>query len=165
MNISAVLPVDVCMCLCIYSYTNMVANCQVICNVGDSVYNEMHHASNPKLYWVYARSVTKTWFAILFKRFDRDSTCNLRSILAQAHYTYTVRKFDGEGVPFRAHCYVPEVDPTTGIVEKTMLTCWMYVSMIYTCCNNLIRSKVITGQRIAISTREGWNKDIQLRKH
>ena len=39
----------------------------------------------------------------------------LRSILAQLHYTYTVRKWDKEGVPFRTHAYVPEVDQATGM--------------------------------------------------
>ena len=33
--------------------------------------------------------------------------------LAQTHY---MRKYDSEGVPFRARCYVPEVDPITGRV-------------------------------------------------
>ena len=41
-------------------------------------------------------------------------TDKLRSILAQADYTYTVRKWDAEGVLFRTYCYVPERDPITG---------------------------------------------------
>lgn len=41
-------------------------------------------------------------------------TDKLRSILAQADYTYTVRKWDAEGVPFWTYCYVPERDPITG---------------------------------------------------
>ena len=40
----------------------------------------------------------------------------LRSILAQAHFTQTVVKLDREGLPFSSHCYVPEEDPVTGKV-------------------------------------------------
>ena len=40
----------------------------------------------------------------------------LRSILAQMDYTYTVQKWDEQGVPFRSHIYVPEVHPLTNSV-------------------------------------------------
>ena len=38
----------------------------------------------------------------------------LRSILAQLHYTYHVRQWNRQGVPFCTHVYVPETDPVTG---------------------------------------------------
>ena len=37
----------------------------------------------------------------------------LRSILAQIHFTWVVRKYDDEGIPFRTHLHVPEVHPDT----------------------------------------------------
>ena len=105
----------------------------------------MLHALIPKLHRVYARYVT---FAIL--GLTETLPDKLRSILAQAHYTYTIRKFDGEGVPFRAHCYVPELDPTTGTVfheredHAHLLKVGIYIDhnyiIIYTCYNKLISS-------------------------
>ena len=38
----------------------------------------------------------------------------LRSVLAQLHYTYHVREWNRQGVPFCTHAYVPETDPITG---------------------------------------------------
>ena len=37
----------------------------------------------------------------------------LRSILAQLHYAKSVIEWDGKGVPFRTHAYVPEIHPVT----------------------------------------------------
>ncbi len=47
---------------------------------------------------------------------DETTADKLRSILAQMEYTYTVRKWDAQGVPFKSHIYVPEVHPITGSV-------------------------------------------------
>ena len=44
---------------------------------------------------------------------EEDFTDKLRSILAQAEYTYTVREWDAKGIPFRTYAYVPECDPIT----------------------------------------------------
>lgn len=38
----------------------------------------------------------------------------LRSILAQFEFSYQIRKYDEQGIPFRTHLYVPEVHPVTG---------------------------------------------------
>ena len=38
-------------------------------------------------------------------------THKLRSILSQYEYSYQVRQWDNEGVPFRTHIYVPEMHP------------------------------------------------------
>lgn len=43
-------------------------------------------------------------------------TVQLRSIIAQFEYTYIVRKWTEEGVPFQYHFYVPESLPETGTV-------------------------------------------------
>lgn len=40
---------------------------------------------------------------------------DLRSILAQLEFTFEVRKWDMQGVPFRTHLYVPEEHPLTGV--------------------------------------------------
>ena len=51
---------------------------------------------------------------IIFSGLTETQSDKLRSILAQAHYTHTVREFSKMGIPFRCHCYVPEMDPITG---------------------------------------------------
>ena len=38
----------------------------------------------------------------------------LRSTLAQFEFSYQIRKYDEQGIPFRTHLYVPEVHPVTG---------------------------------------------------
>ena len=45
---------------------------------------------------------------------DESKPAMLRSILAQMEYSYRVRYYDDNGVPFRTHLYVPEVHPLTG---------------------------------------------------
>lgn len=37
----------------------------------------------------------------------------LRSILAQLEFTHVVRQYHEDGIPFRAHLYVPEKHPET----------------------------------------------------
>jgi len=37
----------------------------------------------------------------------------LRSILAQYHYTHAIKAFEAKGVMFRVHMYVPEKHPET----------------------------------------------------
>ena len=38
----------------------------------------------------------------------------LRSILSQLEFSYTVRKYDTDGIPFCSHLHVPETHPVTG---------------------------------------------------
>lgn len=38
----------------------------------------------------------------------------LRSILAQLEYSYQVQHWHEQGVPFRTHMYVPEINALTG---------------------------------------------------
>ena len=45
-----------------------------------------------------------------------DEADVLRSILSQLDFTYTVRKYDAEGVPFRSNLHVPETHPITGVM-------------------------------------------------
>ena len=40
----------------------------------------------------------------------------LRSLLAQFHYTYEIRKFEALGIPFNVYMYVPEHHPETNDV-------------------------------------------------
>lgn len=48
---------------------------------------------------------------------DETEIIKMRSILAQAEYSYRVRYFhDVQGVPFRTNAYVPEIHPATGYV-------------------------------------------------
>ena len=47
---------------------------------------------------------------------DETFEDKLRSILAQMEFTYTVRKYDDQGVPFRSHIYVPEIHPVTATI-------------------------------------------------
>ena len=44
-----------------------------------------------------------------------DEADVLRSILSQLDFTYTVRKYNAEGVPFRSNLRVPETHPITGV--------------------------------------------------
>ena len=37
----------------------------------------------------------------------------LRSILAQFHFSYEIQQFEASGVPFRTYMYVPEQHPVT----------------------------------------------------
>ena len=47
---------------------------------------------------------------------DETETEMLKSILAQLEFTYTIRQYDQNGIPFRTQLYVPEVHPNTGEV-------------------------------------------------
>ena len=40
----------------------------------------------------------------------------LRSILAQLEYSYRIRLYDADGIPFRTNAYVPEAHPHTGYI-------------------------------------------------
>ena len=51
----------------------------------------------------------------------------LRSILSQIHFTWVVRKYDDEGIPFRTQFHVPEVHPDTNEIffrERGRGTCF-----------------------------------------
>ena len=38
----------------------------------------------------------------------------MKSILAQMDFTHRIRQWADQGVPFRTHLYVPEVNPDSG---------------------------------------------------
>ena len=40
----------------------------------------------------------------------------LRSVLSKLEFTYLIRKYDAEGIPFRSHLHVPENHPITGSI-------------------------------------------------
>lgn len=44
---------------------------------------------------------------------EEDETDMLRSILSQLEFTYLIRQYDAQGVPFCSHLHVPEVHPIT----------------------------------------------------
>ncbi len=88
--------------------------------------------------------------------------------MAQAHFSYIVRKWNGDGVPFQTNWYVPEVDPTTGkeFHEREdhahLLRVYLIIEL-----NCVATNKVIvcySMQRIAITTREGRNSRIYLER-
>ena len=51
--------------------------------------------------------------AILLVGVSESFNDQLRSILAQLEYAHVVNNYEKNGVPFRAHVYVPEVHPAT----------------------------------------------------
>ena len=52
-------------------------------------------------------------FVILHVGVSESFDDQLRSILAQLEYAFVVSAYEENGVPFRAHMYVPEVHPAT----------------------------------------------------
>ena len=40
----------------------------------------------------------------------------LRALLTQFHYTYEIRKFEAQGIPFNVYMYIPEHHPGTNDV-------------------------------------------------
>ncbi len=52
-------------------------------------------------------------------------------------YTYTVRKWEEQGVPFRSHVYVPEVHPITNSIfherEDEGHVHKVYIIIYYSC--------------------------------
>ena len=85
----------------------------------------------------------------------------LRSILAQLHYTYHVWEWNRQGVPFCTHAYVPETDPITGEEfherEEGILAVYL--------CYLQILTTFFLQQRIAMCTREGRNPNINLERY
>ena len=69
---------------------------------------------------LYTCSACACQWYILFTHVDGEEeslTDKLRSILAQMEFTYVVRSWDQQGVPFRTYLYVPEVHPNLGNVS------------------------------------------------
>ena len=59
---------------------------------------------------------TLTHTSVLLESREETIEEKLRSILAQMDFTYTVRKWDEQGVSFMSHVYVPEVHPITNSI-------------------------------------------------
>ena len=77
------------------------------------------HLNHGLLVYLYMR--INTWYdcicihkLYIHTGMSESPVDELRSILAQLHYTYHIREWNRQGVPFCTHAYVPETDPITG---------------------------------------------------
>ena len=50
---------------------------------------------------------------IIFTGKTEDFEDQLRSVLAQFHFSHDVKQFEAKGVPFQSYLYVPEKHPVT----------------------------------------------------
>ncbi len=63
----------------------------------------------------YTCSIICDYSTLLYNIGMTENTVDkLCSVLAQSHYSLTLKEWNGKGVPFQTHWYVLEVDPITG---------------------------------------------------
>ena len=102
---------------------------------------------------------------------DETREDKLRSILAQKEYTYTIRKFAKEGIPFDTYVYVPERHPCTEKSFHEREDCGHLLKVRYSVCSRIILSLqnlhvtchyISCMQRVAQGIRKGHHANIDL---